>query len=89
MLNHPVLGLFLGTMTPSGENTRFVLRQNTSSSKSKLTTSTGDAKLMSDKTISQGKKKKFVMQHFVMHTASQNLNNYMLIFTFCVYFPLC
>lgn len=57
MLNHPVLGLFLGTMTPSGENTRFVLRQNSSSSKSKLTTSTGDAKLMSDKTISQGKKK--------------------------------
>lgn len=56
MLNHPVLGLFLGTMTPSGENTRFVLRQNSSSSKSKLTTSTGDAKLMSDKTISQGKK---------------------------------
>lgn len=56
MLNHPVLGLFLGTMTPSGENTRFVLRQNSSSSKSKLTTSTGDVKLMSDKTISQGKK---------------------------------
>lgn len=88
MLNHPVLGSFLGTMTPSGENTRFVLRQNSSSSKSKLTTSTGDAKLMSDKTISQGKKK-IVMQHFVMHTASRNLNNYMLIFTFCVYFPLC
>lgn len=88
MLNHPVLGLFLGTMTPSGENTRVVLRQNSSSSKSKRTTSTGDAKLMSDKTISQGKQK-FVMQHFVIHTASRNLNNYMLIFTFCVYFPLC
>lgn len=44
---HPVLYLYQGTVILSDESKRFVLRQNRSYSMNKLTTSNGDAKLMS------------------------------------------